>query len=157
MSNSTAQVFTDHLQVLFGTGTCAVMTEGQLLERFSAGLKEGGELAFEALVMRHGPMVMRVCRNMVGDPNDVRDAFQAVFLVLARRASAIRDLSPPGAGFTAWQLAWQRVPVQAQSAVTFGSGERTSRRRRSLQSFRTVMKRRRRSSGLKAPRSSTTN
>jgi DNA-directed RNA polymerase specialized sigma24 family protein len=96
VSNSTAQVFTDHLQVLFGPGTCAGMTDGQLLERFLAGRNEGGELAFEALVMRHGPMVMRVCRNLVGDPNDVHDAFQAVFLVLARRASAIRDRESVG-------------------------------------------------------------
>ena len=48
MGNSTAQVFTDHLQVLFGTGTCAGMTDGQLLERFMTGRNEGGELAFEA-------------------------------------------------------------------------------------------------------------
>ena len=91
MTNAPAQVFTDHMQVLFGVGTCAGMTDGQLLERFMAGRDESGDLAFETLVTRHGPMVMRVCRNVLDDPHDVHDAFQAVFLVLARRANAIRD------------------------------------------------------------------
>jgi RNA polymerase sigma factor (sigma-70 family) len=96
MTNSTAQGFTDHMQVLFGVGTCAGMTDGQLLERFLAERNSGGELAFEALVARHGPMVMRVCRNLLNDPHDVHDAFQAVFLVLARRAGAIRDRDSVG-------------------------------------------------------------
>ena len=55
-----------------------------------AGRDEAGELAFEALVTRHGPMVMRACRDRLDDPHDPHDAFQAVFLVLARRARAIR-------------------------------------------------------------------
>jgi len=67
------------------------MTDGQLLERFMAARDEAGELAFESLVARHGPMVMRVCRNMLEDAHDAHDAFQAVFLVLARRGGAIRD------------------------------------------------------------------
>jgi RNA polymerase sigma factor (sigma-70 family) len=90
MANVTAQPFTDHMHALFGVGTCAGLTDGQLLERFLAGRDEGGELAFEALIAHHGPMVMRVCRNALNDPQDVHDAFQAVFVVLARRANAIR-------------------------------------------------------------------
>jgi RNA polymerase sigma factor (sigma-70 family) len=96
MTNATAQPFTDHMQVLFGVGTCAGMSDGQLLERFLAGRDEAGDLAFEALAARHGPMVMRVCRNVLDDPHDVHDAFQAVFLVLARRATAIRDRQSVG-------------------------------------------------------------
>jgi RNA polymerase sigma factor (sigma-70 family) len=61
-----------------------------VLERFLAGRDEDGELAFEVLVKRHGPMVRGVCRQVLDDPIDVHDAWQAVFLVLARRASAIR-------------------------------------------------------------------
>ena len=90
MANMAAQPITDHMQALFGVGTCAGLTDGQLLQRFMAGRDEAGELAFEALVAQHGPMVMRVCRNVLGDPHDVHDAFQAVFLVLARRANTIR-------------------------------------------------------------------
>ena len=91
MANAAAQPRTDHMQALFGAGTCTGLTDGQLLERFLAGRDEGGELAFEALVAQHGPMVMRVCRNVLDDPHDVHDAVQAVFLVLARRANGIRD------------------------------------------------------------------
>jgi RNA polymerase sigma factor (sigma-70 family) len=48
------------------------------------------EVAFEALVDRHGPMVFQVCRSVLIDPHDAQDAFQATFLVLARRAGSIR-------------------------------------------------------------------
>ena len=91
MVHGTAQATIDHVQVLFGVGTCAGLSDGELLERFLGRRDEGGELAFESLVTRHGPMVMRVCRGFLDDPNDVHDAFQAVFLVLARRGGAIRD------------------------------------------------------------------
>jgi RNA polymerase sigma factor (sigma-70 family) len=84
------------MQLLFGVGTIAGMSDGQLLERFLAGRDEAGEMAFEALVARHGPMVMRVCKNVLDDSHDVHDAFQAVFLVLARRAIAIRDRQSVG-------------------------------------------------------------
>jgi RNA polymerase sigma factor (sigma-70 family) len=66
------------------------MSDGQLLERFAAGPAESSELAFEVLVARHAPMVLRVCGNVLEDPHDVHDAFQAAFLVLARRFPAIR-------------------------------------------------------------------
>ncbi len=82
--------------MLFGEGTCAGLSDGQLLSRFVAGRDQGGEIAFEALVMRHGPMVLRVCNLALDDPNDVHDALQAVFLVLANRASAIRSRESVG-------------------------------------------------------------
>ncbi len=78
------------LRTLFGTGTTAGLTDGQLLERFAGLPDHDAEAAFAALVSRHGPMVRRVCRSLLADSNDADDAFQATFLVLARKAGAIR-------------------------------------------------------------------
>jgi RNA polymerase sigma factor (sigma-70 family) len=76
------------LRRLFHAGTISGAAEDELLERF---LVERDEAAFEAIVSRHGPMVAGVCQRLLGDPHDVEDAFQATFLVLVRRARAIRD------------------------------------------------------------------
>jgi RNA polymerase sigma factor (sigma-70 family) len=67
------------------------MTEGELLDRF---VRANDESAFEVLIARHGPMVLGVCRQLLRDPNDVDDAFQATFLVLVRKAGTLhrRDL-----------------------------------------------------------------
>ena len=48
------------------------------------------------MVLRHGPMVLRVCRSVLTDPNDAQDAFQATFLVLVRRCRSIRNLESLG-------------------------------------------------------------
>ena len=77
---------------IFNQGSLTGLTEGQLLRRFAAG----DEAAFEALVTRHGPMVLGVCRRLLHDPRDVEDAFQATFLVLLRKAGALRDAEPLG-------------------------------------------------------------
>jgi RNA polymerase sigma factor (sigma-70 family) len=76
-----------HLQILFSAGAVGDLTDGELLEGFVARRDEG---AFEALVERHGPMVLQICRGVLADPNDAQDAFQATFLVLVRKAGSIR-------------------------------------------------------------------
>jgi polysaccharide biosynthesis/export protein len=78
------------LKALFDVGTMSVLTDGQLLDRFVAGPGEVAELAFAALLERHGPMVMRTCIRALRNPHEAEDAFQATFLVLARRAESIR-------------------------------------------------------------------
>jgi len=75
---------------LFEGGSVSGLSDRQLLERF-ARRDPAGEAAFAALVARHGPMVLGVCRQLVGDRHHAEDAFQAVFLVLARKAGSVRE------------------------------------------------------------------
>jgi RNA polymerase sigma factor (sigma-70 family) len=79
------------LGALFEGGSTAGLSDRQLLERFASGRDEAGEAAFAALVARHGPMVLGVCRQLVGDHHHAEDAFQAVFLILAHKAGSLRE------------------------------------------------------------------
>ncbi len=63
------------------------LSDGELVGRF---VSRRDEAAFEALLRRHGPMVLRLCRSVLRDLHAAEDAFQATFLVLACKAAAIR-------------------------------------------------------------------
>jgi RNA polymerase sigma factor (sigma-70 family) len=69
------------------------VTDGVLVQRFAAGADEA---AFEALVRRHGPAILKVCRCLLRNEADVEDVFQATFLVLARKAGSIRKQDSVG-------------------------------------------------------------
>jgi DNA-directed RNA polymerase specialized sigma24 family protein len=77
------------LRTLFNLGAVRELTDGQLLERFASERGEAAELAFAALVERHGPMVLRVCQGVLNDSHDSHDAFQATFLVLIKKARGL--------------------------------------------------------------------
>jgi RNA polymerase sigma factor (sigma-70 family) len=76
-----------HIRRLATTPTAAGMTDAQLLDQF---LLRHDQVAFAALVARYGPLVQKVCWRVLHHAQDVEDAFQATFLVLARNAASIR-------------------------------------------------------------------
>jgi RNA polymerase sigma factor (sigma-70 family) len=102
------------------------LSDAELLVRF-ASKKDAA--AFEEIVRRHGPAVLRVCRRLVG-PSAADDAFQAVFLVLACRAESVRKAESVGswligvAGRVARQM--QQQIRRRQEASLGSSGDRSS-------------------------------
>ncbi len=97
MSGEASTGYLRDMHTLFDSGTASGLSDRQLLERFTGGGGPSSETAFEVLVERHGPMVMRVCRSTLGQEQaDVHDAFQATFLVLARKSKTIRRLDSVG-------------------------------------------------------------
>ena len=98
------------VRCLFAEGTLAGLGDSALLDRF---ISRRDELAFEAIVTRHGPMVLAVCRRVLRDSHAAEDAFQATFFVLARRAGAIRS----GASLAGWLYrVAHRISVRERAA-----------------------------------------
>jgi RNA polymerase sigma factor (sigma-70 family) len=84
------------------------LADADLLERFRTSRDEA---AFEVLVWRHGPMVLRTCRRLLGHAQDAEDAFQATFFTLARRAASIHRADALGGWL--YRVA-HRVAVEAR-------------------------------------------
>ncbi|HTU88542.1 MAG TPA: sigma-70 family RNA polymerase sigma factor, partial [Gemmataceae bacterium] len=87
MHTSTLQSVLEHLRKLTDPARDRQLSDADLLERFRLRREEA---AFTLLVQRHGPMVLAVCRRILGNAHDAEDAFQATFLVLVRKAGTIR-------------------------------------------------------------------
>ena len=96
---------------LFSDGAVTGFSDAQLLERFVDGHDAA---AFEALVARHGPMVLSVCRGILNDPNDAEDAFQATFLILVKKAGTFRGHVALGGWL---YLVAHRVAIRANAAA----------------------------------------
>jgi RNA polymerase sigma-70 factor (ECF subfamily) len=75
---------------LFNVGTVRTLSDAPLLDRCVAKQGLVASMAFGELVVRHRPVVLRVCRSVRGDAHNAEDASQAMFLVLANRAGSIR-------------------------------------------------------------------
>jgi len=88
MASTNATIGRD-LRRLFDGGAVAGLGEAQLLDHV-ARRDALAESAFEAILTRHGPVVLACCRRVLGDSALAEDAFQATFLVLFRRAGSIR-------------------------------------------------------------------
>src|SRR6516162_3286951 len=74
------------LQRLVSYSPAQGLSDAELLERFA---RERDEAAFTEILHRHGRMVLGVCFRILGDWHAAEDAYQATFLVLARRASSV--------------------------------------------------------------------
>ena len=107
-----------------------------MLEWYTSRSGEAAELAFAALVERHGPMVFRVCREVLCDEHEAQDAFQATFLVLVRRAGSLwaRDSLGPWLHQVAYRvaqcarLAAARRRRHERKSAELGNGVRSRRR-----------------------------
>lgn len=97
------------------------VSDAELLTRF---LEAHDETAFEGLVARHLPAVRAVCRSLLRDPNDTDDAVQATFLILVRRAGALRDRLALGAWLcrVAWRTANRLRWANARRAERHADG-----------------------------------
>src|SRR5947208_9773009 len=93
MATRPMDVVVQQIRQLAEGGRASPLTDQQLLERF---LARKDESAFAALVRRHGPMVMSLCRRVLHHVQDAEDVGQATFLVLARKAAAIRKQESVG-------------------------------------------------------------
>ena len=87
MVHGSTQVAWRQVVRVFHDGTLTGMSDREVLERF---VNDRDESAFEVLLNRHGPMVLNICRQLLREPHDAEDAFQAAFLILVRKAGSIR-------------------------------------------------------------------
>jgi RNA polymerase sigma factor (sigma-70 family) len=99
------------LSRLFEGGSATGLTDAELLARFVAS---HDPVAFEALVVQHGPMVLSVCKGFLRDPNDADDAFQATFLILVKKSRSLRNQNALGPWL--YNVA-RRVAIRANAAA----------------------------------------
>ncbi len=93
MASEAAQLLAKHLRSLSAAARADNLPDRELVERFTT---QRDEDAFAALVRRHGPMVLRVCQRVLHDAHAAEDTFQAVFLVLSRKAASLRRADSVG-------------------------------------------------------------
>jgi RNA polymerase sigma factor (sigma-70 family) len=112
MANGQLDHVIQHIRKLVGSDGAEELSDRELLERFT---QEREGVYFEALVGRHGPLVLGVCQRVLNHDQDAEDAFQATFLVLARKAGSIRKLESVGSWLygVAYRLA---LKVRASAA-----------------------------------------
>src|SRR5947209_5652626 len=88
MATREAGTILRHVRALLGADPAGNLSDAELLRRYAA-LRD--EAAFAALMHRHGGLVWGVCRRLLREAHDAEDAFQATFLVLAKKAGSVRS------------------------------------------------------------------
>jgi RNA polymerase sigma factor (sigma-70 family) len=109
-----------YIRCLAGTSPCDSQSDCQLLQQFVANRDEA---AFVALLKRHGPLVLGVCQQVLGDLHAAEDVFQATFLVLARKAASIRRSESLGP----WLY---RVAINLAKTAKINAAQRQAHERR---------------------------
>jgi RNA polymerase sigma factor (sigma-70 family) len=111
MAAGQLDTFLRHLRCVLQRPDGTGIPDADLLKRY---VSQGDKAAFEALVRRHGPMVLGVCRRVLNNTHDADDAFQATFLVLVSKAATIR--SPGTLGNWLYGVAY-RTALHARQAT----------------------------------------
>jgi RNA polymerase sigma factor (sigma-70 family) len=116
MAASSLALVLRHLRQLVAVRGTDQLSDAVLLQRFAA--RHDAD-AFAALMQRHGPMVLHVCQRVLKHAHDAEDAFQATFLVLARKAAAIRQGTALGSWLhgVAYRLARKAQAAAARRAL----------------------------------------
>ena len=123
MATASASIVLRHIRSFAAAEQAGQLPDRLLLERFTSA---GEQRAFAALVRRHGPLVLGVCRRVLGNWHDAEDAFQATFLVLARKAGSISKQE----SLASWlyQVAYHAaLKARAQAAARLKHEQRAGR------------------------------
>src|SRR5262245_54035910 len=122
MPNTFVAPLLQYLRSLQKSRQAGEWSDRELVQRFAA---RGDEEAFAALVRRHGATVLGVCRRVLGHEEEAEDVFQAVFLVLSRKAGTLRQKEAVGPwlfgvahrlALRARRDAWQRREREGRTA-----------------------------------------
>src|SRR5438445_141951 len=109
MAGGTLNLLMQHLKRVAAPRGGGGLSDAELLGRWLSGRDEA---AFEVLVWRHGPMVLRLLQRLLRRAQDIEDAFQATFLALVRRAGSIRR--PEAVASWLYKVAY-RVALRART------------------------------------------
>jgi RNA polymerase sigma factor (sigma-70 family) len=114
--NTNRSPVTRYLRRVLAVPSALGLTDAQLLERF---VIDRDEAAFEALMCRHGPKVLGVCRRILHHEQDTEDAFQATFLLLVRKAGSIAKGESVGSWLycAAYRVALRAKKLAARRSV----------------------------------------
>jgi RNA polymerase sigma factor (sigma-70 family) len=147
MASSPSNPVLRHIRRLMMADILGPATDRELLQRFA---RERDEAAFTSLVERHAAMVFGVCLRVLGHAHDAEDAFQATFLVLARRAASVRWRKQVGNWLHGVALriavkmrsrSRQKLPVESSAGLNDGRGQEPADHRRPSDPSREAIRR----------------